>query len=275
MLFRRVAFTSILESVRGTPFPIPRAFFRTGVSPRVALSALPPAPAAGLTGSDGVAADGTGSAPWGGQPPPLLHQQGFDDFPPPLSSSPVTMATTADEPGGAGAGMSVGEKRQRRDGGASARYYGPSCRLRADVAEAERSRRPRLPLISTAPAVSTTARSSPRLSYSSRPPSSGGGGGGGGGPGRNPSCLSFSASEAWWAQLVREEVMLAAAAAAPSGQAGVGAGGIWRAHAVGQTGGPGVWLLQGTVCRGRGAGGALPAVSEVGFFCRVVSSSSW
>ncbi|CAM9623507.1 unnamed protein product [Ectocarpus sp. 4 AP-2014] len=267
----RVAFSSILESVRGTPFPIPRAFFRTGVSPRVALSALPPAPAAGLTGPDGVAADGTGSSPWGGQPPPPPHQQAFDHFWPPLSSSPVTMAATADEPsggggGGGGGGMSVGEKRQRRDGGAGARYYGPSCRLRADVAEAERSRRPRLPLISVAPAVSTAAGSSPPLSYSSRPPNSGGGGGGGGGggPRRNPSCLSFSASEAWWAQLVREEVMLAAAApAAPSGQAGVGAGGMWRAHAVGQTGGPGVWLLQGTVCRGRGTGGVLPAVSEV------------
>ncbi|CAM9831622.1 unnamed protein product [Ectocarpus sp. 12 AP-2014] len=58
--------------------------------------------------------------------------------------------------------------------------------------------------------------------------------------------------------------MLAVAApAAPSGQAGVGAGGTWRAHAVGQTMGPGVWLLQGTVCRGRGTGGVLPAVSEV------------
>ncbi|CAM9879088.1 unnamed protein product [Ectocarpus sp. 6 AP-2014] len=265
----RVAFSSILESVRGTPFPIPRAFFRTGVSPRVALSALPPAPAAGLTGPDGAAADGTGSAPWGGQPPPPPHQQAFDDFPPPLSSSPVAMAATADEPsggggsggggGGGGGGMSVGEKRQRRDGGAGARYYGPSCRLRADVAEAERSRRPRLPLISAAPAVLTAAGSSPSLSHSSRRPNSGGGG-----PRRNPSSLSFSASEAWWAQLVREEVMLAAAAAAtPSGQAGVGAGGIWRAHAVGQTGGAGVWLLQGTVCRGRGTGGVLPAVSEV------------
>lgn len=277
VLFRRVAFSSILESVRGTPFPIPRAFFRTGVSPRVALSALPPAPAAGLTGPDGVAADGTGSAPWGGQPPPPSHQQAFDDFRPPLSSSPVAMVATADEPGGSGGGgMSVGEKRQRRDGGAGARYYGPSCRLRADVAEAERSRRPRLPLISAAQSVSTAAGSSPPLSHSSRPRNSGGGGGG---PRRNPSCLSFSASEAWWAQLVKEEVMLAAAAAAPSGQAGVGAGGTWRAHAVGQTGGPGVWLLQGTVCRGRGTGGVLPAVSEVGWFlfvlwCRVVCGKS-
>ncbi len=277
---RRVAFSSILESVRGTPFPMPRAFFRTGVTPRVALSALPPAPpalvtaaaaAAAMVSPDGsmVVTDGNGSSngsAWsGGQPPPPLQQrnQMSDDF-----SSPQHAAATAASPSagtggetgngggggvgvGGGGGFSVGEKRQRRDGGVGAGYYGPSSRLRADAAEAERSRRPRLPLISAPADAAATPANTKQLTRRS---------GSGGVSARDPSSASFSASEVWWAQTAREEVMCAVSGW--QGQGGGGSGG-WRAHTLAQMGGQGLWLLQGTVCRGRGAGGALPAVSEV------------
>ncbi|CAM9550175.1 unnamed protein product, partial [Scytosiphon promiscuus] len=266
----RVAFTSILQSVRGTPFPLPRAFFRTGVTPRVALSVLPPAPpssttAVAMAGPDGAAAvvgnPNHNTLPPGGQQPPYQqqqhqHHQTSDDFaqPSPLSAAASPGGAVAE--GGFDGGESVGEKRQRRDGGVGARYYGPSCRLRAEIAEAERSRHPRLPLISA---------SSPSTS-------SGGGGGGGGFSGgdgsvtrRDPSSLMFSAAETWWAQTAREEAL-----AAPGGvKAGVGvgfggaAGGWQRGQVLTQMSSPGVWLVQGMVCRGKGAGGALPAASEV------------
>lgn len=257
-LVSRVAFSSILESVRGTPFPMPRAFFRTGVTPRVALSVLPPAPPAAATmGPDGgmVVVDGSSGnngsgSPWSGGRLPSPQQQ---------QHHRVSGAAGGDEASGGGGGgsggsggLTVGEKRQRRDGGVGAKYYGPSCRLRTGAAEAERSRRPRLPLMSAPPNSTPTAAKKTKASRA-----------GGGAPTRNSSSPTFSASETWWAQTAREEISLAAASGGLGG-GGVGSGnGGWRAHTLAQMGSPGVWLLQGTVCRGRGAGGALPGVSEV------------
>lgn len=284
---RRVAFSSILESVRGTPFPMPRAFFRTGVTPRVALSVLPPAPpalttaaAAMMIGPDGgMVFDGSSggnnnnnnsSGAWSGghlsSPPPQQHHRRHtsDEFASPPSSAPGATA---------GGGLTVGEKRQRRDGGVGAKYYGPSCRLRTDVVEAERSRRPRLPLMSApAPAPAPASAATPTAGKNRKSFRSGGALP----PTRDLSSSSFSASEAWWAQTAREEVMFAVSGGmggvgggGGGGGAGSGSGG-WRAHALAQMGSPGVWLLQGTVCRGRGAGGALPGVSEVSLYLLVV-----
>eukprot|EP00752_Nemacystus_decipiens_P002088 g1998.t1 len=257
----RVAFSSILESVRGTPFPMPRAFFRTGVTPRVALTVLPPAPPAlapaTMTGPDGgMVVDGssgnTGGGAWSGghvpSPQQQHHRQMSDELASPPSSAPGATA--------GGDGLTVGEKRQRRDGGLGAKYYGPSCRLRADVVEAERSRLPRLPLMS-APAPAGATPTAPKNRKSSRSC--------GAPPARDLSSPSFSASETWWAQTVREEVMFPVSGGLGGvyGGGAPGGNGGWRAHALTQMGSPGVWLLQGTVCRGRGAGGALPGVSEV------------
>eukprot|EP00903_Cladosiphon_okamuranus_P011658 g10966.t1 len=272
----RVAFSSILESVRGTPFPMPRAFFRTGVTPRVALSVLPPAPPALTTSStamiigpdEGMFVDGSSSnnvnSAWSGgnlPSPQQQHRRQMSDESTSAPSSAPGGGSTAgtDEASGGGGGLTVGEKRQRRDGGIGAKYYGPSCRLRTDMAEAERARRPRLPLMSApagapSPTAAAKNRKSSRSDVASRI--------------RDLSSSSFSASEVWWAQTAREETMFAVS----GGMGGVGGGGGggggggncgWRSHALAQMGSPGVWLLQGTVCRGRGAGGALPSVSEV------------
>lgn len=268
-----MAFSSILESVRVTPFPMPRAFFRTGVTPRVALSVLPPAPpalttaAAAMVGPDGVmvvdGSPGNSSSLWSGghlPSPQQRHHQISDEFASPPSSAPGV--TAGDEAsGGGGGGLTVGEKRQRRDGGVGAKYYGPSCSLGTVVAEAERSRRPHLPLMS-APANPNANATLTVTSAKSRKKSRAGGA-----PTRDPSSPSFSASEAWWAQTARDEIMFAV----PGGLGGAGGGnGGWRPHALAQMGSPGAWLLQGTVCRGRGAGGALPGVSKVSLYLLVV-----
>lgn len=218
----RAAFTSILESVRSVPFPIPRAFFRTGGEPRVSLSLLPPPPAALIQQEFASDASSNGGSQAFG-PTSLNQQQGQRE----RAASPAPPSNDAESI----VGGDTGSKRPRRDGGASAGYYGPSCGLRADIAVGERSRRPPLPLM----AVGVEA-------------------GEGTEKGRFGSCLvSFSAAETWWAQFARDEAM--------SG----GNGWRWQAHAQAQVLGttPGVWLLQGSVCRGRGAGGALPPVSKV------------
>lgn len=215
------------------PFPIPRAFFRTGGEPRVSLSLLPPPPAALIqpelasdsasNGSSGGGGSGGGSQASGHTS--LNQQQGQRE----RAASPAPPSNDTESI----AGGEAGSKRPRRDGGASAGYYGPSCELRADIAASECSRRPSLPLM----ALGVEAAE-------------------GTGKGRFGSCsVSFSAAETWWAQFARDE--------ATSG----GNGWRWQGqgHAQAQVLGttPGVWLLQGSVCRGRGAGGALPPVSKV------------
>ena len=224
----RAAFTSILESVRSVPFPMPRAFFRTGGGPRVALSILPPPPAA-LTQDLAE----TASNAWATGQAPLAERD--------RAASPAPPSNDGEhDHGSGGGGGDTSLKRARRDGGASARYYGPSCGLRADIAAGGRWRRPPLPLMARVPgagaSVAGTGEKQRAATYSVTP-------------------LYFPAAETWWAQLAREEALVGG---------GGGGGNGWRSHARAQTSISGVWLLQGSVCRGKGAGGALPPVSEVG-----------
>lgn len=195
----RVAFTTILDTVRSIPFPIPRAFFRTGGGPRVFVAALPPMPPAAAAAADAETAAGQ-------QHDDLAKAQGSNNH----------LA-----------------KRPKRNVG----YYGPSCKQRAENAENDRLlRRPVLPLMG------------PRRDGAAGPL-----------PGRGDSVAdsrrargrgAWLPSELWWTKVVKHEATGWVA-------------GAWRVHGYPVSSAGGVWLVQGSVCRGSGAGGALPPVSEV------------
>lgn len=250
---RRAAFTSILETVRSVPFPLPRAFFRTGGGPRIAIVALPPLPPSTSPGT-------IQEHDW------WWMIGGAQDSTDPTSSS-------------YGSSFSHHAKRHKRDAyntnsnnGNNAvtgvRYYGPSCDLQAQIATAERLRRPPLPLMGGYSSAATAADSAATVATAASTVTI---------PGEtaphsaSPSFLGRRAwlpSEIWWAQVARDEAF-------SEGEWGAGGGGdgrgAWRcggraphvSAAVADA--PGVWLLQGSVCPGKGAGGALPPVSEVCF----------
>lgn len=226
----RPAFTAILETVRSIPFPIPRAFFRAGGGPHVSLFAFPPAPAPANASS---ALDGGG-----------IHEGG--DI---TSQSPVP-----------GSSSSTG-KRSRDGGLGGPRYHGPSCQLRVDMAEEDLKRRPPLPLMGSTTVLSRGAAkpaSAPLPADGKDPvakPAAEGRAVGANSVGRDP----WLPSEMWWAQVARDE---ACAMEGRGRSSGVSLGAS-RAHPSQTVLAPGVWLLQGSVCRGRGASGSLPRVSEV------------
>lgn len=249
--------------MRSIPFPIPRAFFRTGGDPRVALKMLPPPPQtiSGVS-PDMVAVDNNGW-PGGQQDQQQLQQQQQQQHQEKQQQQQQNESMVA--PGSPSANddasgdLRAEPRQKKRDGGASARYFGPSSRALCDPAGMPaRARRPALPLISSADDLTDNINKNNGDSttefdgdtHSRR-------GFTAGRRSRAVDSEGFSPSEAWWAQAAREEAL------SDGGDGVRGNGGGWPLRLPSQLRSPGVWLLQGSVRSGGGAGGLLPSMSEV------------